>query len=235
MVQLLPAEHEHLSLPLSSLLRLDTQIPAGAVAIRPLNAAHVQQLAASEMSRWPAILVVRCEKGYIVIDGNHRWKAAQRKQATTIQARCQSFADEREVIDAAFRANLGHGLQASPSTRGAYACWLHATFPTLSQEKIAVLACLTQGAVSKALAKQAARQQADREPDGALLAKRATRRFLHAAQQFVQEVAQISDEELRQLLSAEDRATLSRLVRLLGPTMPGDGMLRLRQFLPPRS
>ncbi len=59
MVHLLPPEQEHLHLPLTELLRLDEQIPAAGVAMRPLNQAHVQQLAASEMAHWPEILVVQ--------------------------------------------------------------------------------------------------------------------------------------------------------------------------------
>ncbi len=234
MVHLLPPEQEHLHLPLTELLRLDEQIPAAVVAMRPLNQAHVQQLAASEMAQWPEILVVRCDAGYLVVDGNHRWQAAQIKQAATIQAHCQSFPDERAVIDAAFRSNLIHGLQASPSTRGAYACWLHTTFPTLSQEKIARLTGLTQGAVSKALAKQAARlQESDARDPSQASEKQAVRRFLTVALRFLSDVEQLSDEELLHLLALEDRAKLGRLARLLGPAPIGAGSLRLRQFLPP--
>ena len=235
MVSLLPPEQESLSLPLTVLLRLNAEIPAGAVAMRPLNQAHVQQLAESDMAQWPEIVVVRCAEGYIVVDGNHRWRAAQLKQAETIQARCQSFPDERAVIDAAFRANLVHGLQASPSTRGAYACWLHATFPALSQEQIARLTCLTQGAVSKALAKEAARRQEASVPEAShALASQAIRRFLTHALRFLDDVEQMSDEELVQMLPAEDRVRLGRLARLLGPVPGRPETLRLRQFFPPR-
>ena len=235
MVSLLPPEQEHLSLTLTVLLRLDEQIPAGAVAMRPLNQVHVQQLAESAMAQWPEIVVVRCSEGYIVIDGNHRWRAAQLKRAETIQAHCQSFPDERAVIDRAFRANMTHGLQASPSIRGSYACWLHATFPALSQEQIARLTCLTQGAVSKALAKEAVKLQEASVPEASheQQARQAMRRFLTHAQRFLDDVEQMSDEELAQVLTAEDRAKLGRLTRLLGPVPAGPGTLRLRQFFLP--
>jgi hypothetical protein len=234
MVHLLPPEQEHLHLPLTELLRLDEQIEAAVVAMRPLNQAHVQQLVGSDMAHWPEILVVRCDAGYLVVDGNHRWQAAQIKQVETIQAHVQSFPDEQAVIDAAFRSNLIHGLQASPSTRGAYACWLHTTFPTLSQEKLARLTGLTQGAVSKALAKQVARLQEAGTPDASQASgKQAVRRFLAGALRFLSEVEPLSDEELLALLPSEDRAKMGRLARLLGPAPVGAGSLRLRQFLPP--
>ncbi len=225
MPQLLQYDEENLQLSLTDLLSLkDAQISGGAFATRPLNLAHVQQLKESDQAIWPAIQVTRCDAGFIVIDGNHRWEAALLKQAEFIQASCKSYADERAVIDAAFRANLTHGLKASITTRGDYAYWLHITFPSFPQEKIAERAGLTQGAVSKAIARrERALQQVQESPidprEQRRMARRAVVRLTKESERFFSEIAAFADDELAALLAESlkepERTTLARLGQLL--------------------
>jgi predicted transcriptional regulator len=55
------------------------------------------------------------------------------------------------VIEATFRANLKHGLQASQETKSDYCYWLHITYPTLTQQQIAARVGVTQSTVSRAI------------------------------------------------------------------------------------
>jgi ParB-like chromosome segregation protein Spo0J len=224
MPQLLPYDEENLQLSLTDLLSLkDAQIPGGAFAMRPLDQAHVQQLAESDQATWPTIQVTRCDAGFIVIDGNHRWAAARLKQAELILASCKTYTDERAVIDTAFRANLTHGLKANMTTRGDYAYWLHVTFPSFPQEKIAERAGLTQGAVSKAIAKRERALQQAQEPvdprEQRRMARRAVVRLTKESERFFNEMAAFPDDELPALLAESlkepGRTALARLGQLL--------------------
>jgi predicted transcriptional regulator len=237
MVRLLPTDEPSLLLPLSDLVPLQPHIPGGAVAMRPLDPSHVQQLVVSQMDDWPPILVTHTDVGYLVIDGYHRWQAARLKHAPTIKACCQPCADERAVINAAFRANLAHGLKATTSIRGDYAFWLHTTFPALHQDQIAQLTGLTQGAVSKALAKRKRAVQpheAERSASQRSSPHRATRRFLREALRFLSETEALPDEELFHLLTPTDRARLMRLATLLGQPSPTTAGQMPRPVTPPR-
>lgn len=97
--------------------------------------------------------MTRYTAGYLIIDGYHRWEVAKRRQSRALKAICRAYHNENEVIEAAFRANLSHGLKASTKTRGDYAYWLHITSPEMPQNEIARQVGIMQGAVSKALAR----------------------------------------------------------------------------------
>ena len=221
-----PSEEQYISL--ADLLNLkDAQIPGAALAMRPLKASQIQQLTCSNMDRWPAIIVTRIDSaaGYIVVDGYHRWEAARLQNAQLIKAVVCTFPDINAILDAAFQANMTHGLTADLTTRGDYAFWLHRTFPTFPQEKIALRSGLTQGAVSKAIAKRERALQAEEQPEMYIspemrrkIAKRATKRFTRDALRFASEVMLVDDEELARLLAndlkPEEQAQLARLSRL---------------------
>jgi|SRR5579872_1153551 len=210
----------------------DARIPGGAYAMRPLNAIHVDQLVDSNPEKWPAILVTRWPgvDGYIVIDGYHRWRAAQIKDLQLIRAVEVTYKDTNQIIDAAFRANMTHGLKASISTRGDYAFWLHVTFPTYPQDEIAKRAGLTQGTVSRAIAKreQALHEAEDQQQheeryidpkQQRRVARRAVRRFARDAVRFAEQVAYVEDEAelaalLAKTLKPEEQARIARLARL---------------------
>ena len=250
MAQLLPVTEEHMQLSIPDLLSLrDAKVPAGAFAMRSLDEGHVEQLVESDQDEWPPILVTCCVEGYIVIDGYHRWEAAKAKQSFRISATCQAYADEHAVIEAAFRANLSHGLKANIQTRGDYAYWLHVTFPDLPQEEIARRANMSQGAVSKAITlrdKASARALKERGYETPVdpkvqrkAAKRACHHFAKFAIRFLAEVDVLSDEELSDLLlgslkTPEERLKLTRIHRALAAleveTVPAPQ--RLRQFAP---
>jgi len=244
MADLLPEKEDFILLSLYDLISLkDARVPAGAFAMRPLNEIHVQQLVESDHKSWPVISTTRCAQGYLLIDGYHRWEAAKRKQVERIKATCQPYSSEEEVVEAAFRANLTHGLKTNLQGRGDYAYWLHVTFPDLEQEEIARRAGMTQGGVSKAIvtrdrqAKRLQQHNGEEDPkEQQRVAKLSCRRFTKSTLGFLEDVELFSDEELIQLLSTilktqEDRDKVARIGRLLsGSPTTTTGPLRLRQF-----
>lgn len=223
MVQLIPQEQEVTVFPQGLLSLQDAGVADGAFAMRELNEEHLESLELSDHQKWTPILITLSSAGYIVIDGYHRWEVAKR-QNWELKAICRAFSDERQVIEAAFRANLRHGLRASAQTRGDYAYWLFLTYPDLSQQEIAERAGLTQGAVSKAIAKreEAARQTGE-ERDGhdeSEKIEKDCKKFARSAIRFIQIVGKLDDEELSRIILSsvrepEDKACLERIGRLL--------------------
>ena len=242
MLELLPDREDHLSLPPSDLLSLEEAgIRGGAFAMRTLNAAHLERLSLSDPSRWPDVLVTRSTRGYVLIDGYHRREDARLRPLAHLLATCRPFAHDNEVVEAAFRANLRHGLPASAENRSDYAFWLHVTYPEMEQEEIARRVGVTQSTVSKAIARREAdlhraRQEEDGAPDEQSRAghlQKSCRSFTRFALRFLGEVDKLDDADLMQMLQAsvkkrEDRTKLARIGRLLN----SESSLRLRPFPP---
>jgi transposase len=139
MVTLLPDEEEELLVPLRELHSLsEAHIPGAEFAQRPLREVQVVSLMIADPATWPKIVVTRTkEYGLIILDGYHRQEAGKRRRLAEIRATIRTFATVNEVIDAAFQANLHHGLPAGDKTRSDYAYWLFKTYPNLKQNEIA--------------------------------------------------------------------------------------------------
>lgn len=119
-------------------------------AQRHLDATHLQYVEASDHRRWEPISITKTTRGYVIIDGLHRVEAAKRKKLRTIRAKSSTYASLNDIVDAAFSANLEHGLPASLGFRVDYAWWLHKTFPKMVQKEIAARAHIAQSTVSEA-------------------------------------------------------------------------------------
>jgi predicted transcriptional regulator len=215
-------------LPVWSLITLEASgIPGGRLAMRPLNPWHVEDLLQSDPSTWPAIQVTKTEQGYLLIDGYHRRQAATQREITTLVAECRTYSHEHEVIEAAFQANLAHGLKASRQTRGDYAYWLHLTSPDLRQEEIAERVGITQSVVSKAIARrEATLKRAEKPADLTRQRTRTCRHLTRTALKLVSELEASTDEDtLRHTLDSlvkreADRQKLVRLGQLLIQSVP---------------
>jgi predicted transcriptional regulator len=240
MLELLPDQADRIMLSPYDLISLkDAGIRGGAFAMRPLDEEYLESLALSDPTTWPAITVTLSIRGYVVIDGYHRWEITKREGFDTIRATCKPFSDENAVIEAAFRANLHHGLKASAENKSDYVFWLHTTYPKMEQKDIAQRVGVTQSAVSKAIARKEeelrqAQQEAEKE-DGEQAHKqdlqRSCRSFTRVALRFLKEFEELDDRELMQTLQAvikkrEDKMRLARIGRLLN----GESSLRLRPF-----
>lgn len=224
MTQLLVEDHQHTLLSPQDLLSLEEAgIAGGAFAMRELDPGHLGNLFLSDSARWPDIKVTLCSSGYILIDGYHRWAVAKRKRLKGLYATCKTYSSEQDVVEAAFRANLRHGLKASVETRGDYAYWLHLVYPTMEQKDIAARVGITQGAVSKAIAKreEEARTTQQEDPDQQRkLLKRSCKKFARMTIQFLGEVENLDDRELVAIFHMvvkrnEDKEKLARIGRLL--------------------
>lgn len=250
MVELLPDKEDRLVLTPFDLISLkDAGLRGGAFAMRPINQSNFDSLLLSDPASWPPILVTLSTHGYVLIDGYHRWEVAKFLHLDRMIATCEAFASENDVIEAAFRANLTHGLKASPENKSDYAYWLHVTYPQMEQADIAKRVGITQSTVSKAIARREeearkARQEAakmDEKQQKGLLRK-SCRTFARVALRFLTETESLDDTELLQTLNAvvkksEDKAKLARIGRLLSSgeeqTTQKLRPLRLRQFVSP--
>jgi hypothetical protein len=227
MAYLLPDTEDNLLLYLSDLISLNnSQVPDAALVMRDLDRENLERLQCSDPESWPPILVTRCTSGYLVIDGYHRWEVAQRRQLGALNATCQAYHDENELIEAAFRANLFHGLKASLETRGDYAYWLHMTYPTMQQIDIARRVGITQGAVSKAIARRSREASKSMQSEEIVAKekqqkqiKKSCRHFTRVATHFLDDVQHLDDGELREIfttiMTKEENIKLARISRLL--------------------
>jgi len=151
-VQLLQEDTESFTLNIADVLSLKNIVRgAGVFALREIDPNHVESLVCTDPQLWPPIRVTRTSGGYVYYDGQHRLKAASLLKLETIQATCKTFANINDLIEAAFRANLRHGLPASQETRSDYCYWLSITYPDLSQRQIAARVGVSQSAVSQAI------------------------------------------------------------------------------------
>jgi predicted transcriptional regulator len=224
---------------LISLANEDARIPGGAFAMRALNKDNVERLVLSDADTWPDIQVTLCIAGYIVIDGYHRWEAAKIKHLKGFYATCKTYRTENDVVEAAFRANLHHGLQASQESRGDYAYWLHLTYPELEQIEIARRVGISQSAVSQAISKReeeakkaAGLEEALSEKERQRLIKKTCKKFTREAVRFLDGVEDLSDQELIGVLKTivkkdEERERLARIGRLLSNQVPSTQFARL--------
>lgn len=249
MLELLPDKEERISLSPYDLISLkDAGIRGGTFAMRELDQQNLESLALSDPKTWPPIKVTLSTMGYILLDGYHRWEISKRNQLDRLLAKCQPFANENDVIEAAFRANLHHGLKASAENRSDYVYWLHLTYPEMEQAEIATRACVTQSTVSKAIARREEELRKARLQDEAELdektrkhqVKKYCRSFTRGALRFLDEVDGLDDDELIRTLQnvvkkGEDKARLARVGRLLSSDASAltqaTAPLRLRQFV----
>lgn len=141
------------------------------LAMRDRDSEHVERLVETPMSSLPPIETVKVQVSgsvyYAVIDGYHRWDACNTREDTRVFVIARSYPDENAVIDAAFQANLKHGLTASKGTRSEYAVWLYLTDTQhrLSVRDIARKVGLNASTVSRAI-KKVEQEEADEEEGG---------------------------------------------------------------------
>jgi predicted transcriptional regulator len=154
-LQLLQEDQQNVAIRIKDLVSLKDVIKGvGLLAMRDLDPAHLELFLCSDPATWPPISVTKSNAGYIYYDGQHRIQAGKRFKLETIQANCRTFMNVNDLIEAAFRANLKHGLPASQQTRADYCYWLSVTYPDLTQPQIAARVGVTQSWVSRAIMKR---------------------------------------------------------------------------------
>ncbi len=200
--------------------------------MRPINADHLESLVHSDPKSWPPIAVTLTDAGYICYDGLHRIQASKVLKLGTIRAKSTPFKNMNEIIEAAFRANLQHGLRASQTTRSDYCYWLSITYPDLTQRQIAIRVGVAQSTVSRAIEQRQKEKQESTKKDAttpkqAEEAKqkqaqdftKSTSRFLRVASEFLKTVEDYDDLvwnlQLELLNGLEDKQALRRVGQLL--------------------
>lgn len=227
MAHLLADEEENLTLHPDDLISLkEARVPGGAFAMRDLDKDQLESLSLSDPATWPPLLVTLCTSGYIVIDGYHRWHTAQ-EQEWSLKANCKAYQSENDVVEAAFRANLRHGLKASKESKGDYAYWLHVTYSSMEQTEIAARVGMTQGGVSKAIARrdEEARKAMKGEQEHASEEQQerivqSCQKLARVAGQFLTDIEELEDVDIVEIMNTaikkpEEKAKLVRLGQLL--------------------
>jgi predicted transcriptional regulator len=198
-VTLIQETRSGLILSVTNLLSLeDVGITGGTYAIRELDEEHLEALALSDQSTWPPVLVTRCTEGYVLIGGYHRREVLKRKGIDEIAATCKAFENENDVVEAAFRDNLTHGLRANAQTRGDYAYWLFLTYPELSQTEIAKRVGISQPGVNKAIAhrEKLARGEAATKTEEEIDTVKVCQQFVRRVVKFVDTMSEVDHDEL---------------------------------------
>jgi len=109
----------------------------------------------------PPIKVLKTEKGYALIAGQHRVERAKRKGETEINAELITFLSVPDLIKDAASDNLEHGLSEKPSRRVDYALWLISQGVT--QREAARIAQIDDSSITRRKQKMKAREQ-EQEP-----------------------------------------------------------------------
>lgn len=172
-VQMLPGNGTTETIPLDRLVSLeDAGFDQWAWCIRDIDEEYMSLLVESDDSGWPPLetVLVRIngQVCYAVIDGNHRWQAATHKKLATLKVIARTYQNENAVIEAAFQANLRHGLHASTSTRSDYAVWLYNNDPSdkPNLSEIARKVGVNKSTVSRAIKAWEASGNEDEESQG---------------------------------------------------------------------
>ena len=134
---------------LADLIPLDvTPIPNARLAMRELNQQHLEHMRIGyeqNPANFPPIDVQQSTWGYIVVDGYHRWQiivdelekhlkkmgdheyeanAEGLRGTVKVSVNLLNITNPRDLVKAAFQANLNHGLPATDASRGRYGLWL---------------------------------------------------------------------------------------------------------------
>jgi|SRR5579875_72523 len=137
---------------LQSIITLDDAgIQAGFLAMRECDKSHIDHLVASELRDVPPVTIAARNGAYVLVDGYHRVEAARQLKRTAIAANVVTYPSDEAIVDAAFSANLRHGLPANDEQRMWYALWLHEH--GVKQADIAIKMGMSQGHISRLLKK----------------------------------------------------------------------------------
>lgn len=109
---------------------------------------HVRTLE-SIAELWPPLTVVQQGDRYLLVDGFHRFAAAQNLKLQTIPAVVVDLVEGEDLRDIAFRLNSAHGRPLSLSDRRTHAAWLLRKNPNSSDREIGRRCGLMQPTVAK--------------------------------------------------------------------------------------
>lgn len=123
-----------------------------------LDQNHVKDLEAVA-ENWPPVAVVDLAIGYVLVDGFHRYAAAQNLGLTEIVARIVDTPSDGDLLALAFTLNAVHGKPLTLSGRRAFAVQLLRQQSELSDREIGRRSGLTQPPIAKLRSELEARQE----------------------------------------------------------------------------
>jgi ParB-like chromosome segregation protein Spo0J len=100
-----------------------------------LDADHVRALQEAPEG-WPPLLVVQRDGRYLLVDGFHRFAAAQNLGLETVRVEVEAVPADGDLHALAFRANAAHGRPLSLADRRAFAERLLRAQPRLADREI---------------------------------------------------------------------------------------------------
>ena len=165
---------------IDAVISLDKVFEYGGFAMRDVDKEHIARLVETKLEGVPAIQVANTNKGYVLIDGRHRYEAARQLKKQTVRAIEGTYASEDEIIEAAFQANLKHGIPLDSEGRANYVLWLYGT-TKISQTEISKRVGISQQAVSKII-KKFEREEKPRQASPAYEAKPFVQKCLAAVE-----------------------------------------------------
>lgn len=122
------------------------------VALQPrvggLDADHVRDLE-TVAGAWPPLKLVRRGEGYLLVDGFHRFAAAQNLGLKEVPAEVLEMPPDGDLAGLAFTLNAAHGKPLTLSDRRAFASRLLRDHPGLSDREIGRRAGLVQPTIAK--------------------------------------------------------------------------------------
>jgi ParB-like chromosome segregation protein Spo0J len=109
---------------------------------------HVQELEPIH-ELWPPLIVVRRANRYVLVDGFHRFAAAQNKRLKEVKTAVLEVSDDDDLRALAFALNAGHGAPLTLNDRRAFAARLLRANPDWSDREIGRRSGLVQPTVAK--------------------------------------------------------------------------------------
>ncbi len=98
---------------------------------------------------WPPVKVIEQDGSFLLVDGFHRFAAAQNLGLETINAEVLPLPEDGDLFGLAFALNAVHGRPLTLSDRRAFAARLLEAHPELSEREIARRAGLVQPTIAK--------------------------------------------------------------------------------------
>lgn len=126
--------------------------------VEGIDPEHVKMLEAVA-EHWPPLKVVRRGEQYILVDGFHRFAAAQHLKLQTVAVVIQGVPEGEDLHALAFALNAAHGRPLTLSDRRAFAARLLRAHPDWSDREVGRRCGMVQPTIAKV------RQELERQAD----------------------------------------------------------------------
>jgi len=123
--------------------------PAVQPRVDGLDAAHVAALVEPPEKNWPPLVVVVRDRRYVLVDGFHRFAAAQNLGWPSVQVQVVAAPEDGDLYSLAFSLNAGHGKALSLKDRCVFAARLLRQHPEWADREIGRRCGLSQPTVAR--------------------------------------------------------------------------------------